>query len=103
MPGTYRAILSSPASMLMRLVFRDKLAGERCASRLLVLLFLGSSYCSGAVLKRVSSASDVCGSAWGEPGGVRSAVKFMCSSVRRAGRGEESALVVVVVAACSKI
>ena len=78
MTDTYRAILSScPASMLMRLVLTDSAAGERCESRLLVLLFLGSEtwWCSGKEVKRVSGGSDDGGSWWwGEPGGVTMSV-----------------------------
>jgi hypothetical protein len=55
----------------------DSAAGERCESRLLVLLFLGSETwcCSGKEVKRVSCGSDDGGSWWwGEPGGVTMSV-----------------------------
>ena len=86
MRGTYRAILSSwPASMLKRLVFTDRAAGERCewASRLLVLLFLGKATCcwrSGAETMWVRFGGDNGGGLLGEPGGVEMSVDgFMCA------------------------
>ena len=62
--------------MLMRLVFTDSAAGERCESRLLVLLVFGSEtwWCSGKEVKRVSGGSDDADSSWGEPSGVRASV-----------------------------
>lgn len=76
--------------MLKRLVFTDRAAGGCCASRLLVLLFLGSEafWRSGKEVKRVRCGSGEAGSWVGEPGGVkRSADKFMCGGCELAEAG----------------
>jgi len=72
------AILSScPASMLRRLVVRDKGGGAIWESRLLVLLFFGSETLSEA--KRRTCGCVGLESSVGEPGGVSlSAKKSMC-------------------------